>query len=242
MDTTGQIKIGVGFYFKTSMCFSASGHGSCHGMASAALDCETVSLHSTNGRQMPAIRAVQGDCQWPLKTVEIPISQVSSYSIVTEAIPIYILTNQSHQPIGGYVSYPLTDLLPPGYDCVTVSPVQHDEAGQPSMQAALTATQSCHSLAWQPITAAVTWAAGPGYICRAVTSLAGCLGGGRGLAQGPMASRTKAQGQQNQIFGCFRKYNCCHNTHFEWIVEHKMSTQNLYYEQVIKQQFHRFIG
>ena len=31
------------------------------------LDSFTVSLHSPNGRQMPAVRAVQGDCQWPLK-------------------------------------------------------------------------------------------------------------------------------------------------------------------------------
>ena len=33
----------------------------------AAIDSFTVSLHSPNGRHMPAIRAVQGDCQWPLK-------------------------------------------------------------------------------------------------------------------------------------------------------------------------------
>ena len=31
------------------------------------LDCFTVSLHSSNGRQMPAIGAGQGDCGWPLK-------------------------------------------------------------------------------------------------------------------------------------------------------------------------------
>ena len=27
----------------------------------------TVSLHSPNGRHLPVVRAVQGDCQWPLK-------------------------------------------------------------------------------------------------------------------------------------------------------------------------------
>ena len=31
------------------------------------LDCFTVSLHSQNGRHLPAVRAVQGDCRWPLK-------------------------------------------------------------------------------------------------------------------------------------------------------------------------------
>ena len=31
------------------------------------LDYFTVSLHSPNGRHLPAVRAVQGYCQWPLK-------------------------------------------------------------------------------------------------------------------------------------------------------------------------------
>ena len=31
------------------------------------IDYFTVSLHSTNGRHLPAVRAVQGDCQWPLQ-------------------------------------------------------------------------------------------------------------------------------------------------------------------------------
>ena len=38
---------------------------SCWGIT--GLDCFTVSLHSTNGRHWPAVRAVEGDCQWPLK-------------------------------------------------------------------------------------------------------------------------------------------------------------------------------
>ena len=33
-----------------------------------ATDHFTVSLHSHNGRHLPAIMAVQGDCQWPLKS------------------------------------------------------------------------------------------------------------------------------------------------------------------------------
>ena len=31
------------------------------------IDSFTVSLHSPNGRQSPAVRVVQGDCQWPLE-------------------------------------------------------------------------------------------------------------------------------------------------------------------------------
>ena len=47
------------------------------------LDSFTVSLHSPNGRQLPAVRVVQGDCQWPLTTVEISISDVSPQCIAT---------------------------------------------------------------------------------------------------------------------------------------------------------------
>ena len=36
------------------------------------LDAFTVSLHSPNGRHLPAVRAMQGDCQWFIKTMEIP--------------------------------------------------------------------------------------------------------------------------------------------------------------------------
>ena len=35
-------------------------------------DSFTVPLHNPNGRHLPAIRAVQGDCQWHLKMAEIP--------------------------------------------------------------------------------------------------------------------------------------------------------------------------
>ena len=50
------------------------------------VDSFTVSLHSPNGRQI----AVQGDCQWPLKTVKIPTGHMSPQSIAPEAIPTYI--------------------------------------------------------------------------------------------------------------------------------------------------------
>ena len=43
--------------------------------------------------KLPAIWAVQGNCEWPLKMVEIAISHVSPESIATEAIPTYIETN-----------------------------------------------------------------------------------------------------------------------------------------------------
>ena len=39
---------------------------------------------------MPAIRVVQEDCQWHLKTVEIPTGHVNPQSFVTEVIPSYI--------------------------------------------------------------------------------------------------------------------------------------------------------
>ena len=36
------------------------------------IDSFAVSLHSPNGRHLPAFRAVQGDCQWPLKNCGNP--------------------------------------------------------------------------------------------------------------------------------------------------------------------------
>ena len=41
------------------------------------VDSFTVSLHSPNGRHLPAVRAVQGDCQWPWETVRITTGRVS---------------------------------------------------------------------------------------------------------------------------------------------------------------------
>ena len=54
------------------------------------VDFFTVSMHSANSRHLPAVRAVQGDCQWPLKTMAIPIGHVSSQSIAAEATPTYV--------------------------------------------------------------------------------------------------------------------------------------------------------
>ena len=50
-------------------------------------------FHSLHAQHLSAVRAVQGDCRWPLKTVEIPIGHVSQ-SIATEAIPIVIYITQ----------------------------------------------------------------------------------------------------------------------------------------------------
>ena len=50
---------------------------------------------------MPAVRAVQGDCQWLLKTVEIPSGHARQHSIATEAIPTYIWTIQSQKGDSG---------------------------------------------------------------------------------------------------------------------------------------------
>ena len=45
---------------------------------------------------LPGVQAVQGDCQWHLKTVEILTGHVSPQSIVTETDnPTNISTNQS---------------------------------------------------------------------------------------------------------------------------------------------------
>ena len=59
------------------------------------IDRFTVSLYFPNGRHLPAIRAVQGDCQWLLKTVEIPTGQMSPRSIGNGAILTCIYCSQS---------------------------------------------------------------------------------------------------------------------------------------------------
>ena len=53
-----------------------------------SVDSYTVSLHNHNGGS--AVKAVPGDCQWPLKTVEIPTGDGSQQSLATEAIATYI--------------------------------------------------------------------------------------------------------------------------------------------------------
>ena len=49
--------------FYEAFTFYLSG---CH-IITMAIDSFTVSLHSTNGRHLPAVRALQRDCQLPLK-------------------------------------------------------------------------------------------------------------------------------------------------------------------------------
>ena len=87
--------------------------------------------------ELPAISAVQGDCQWHLKkkkTVEIFTDHVSPQSIATEAIPTYIKTSQwqkdNARQLKAMSHTPPTVLQPPGLDCVTVYN--------------LTAVDSCH--------------------------------------------------------------------------------------------------
>ena len=85
------------------------------GAVHMAVDCFTISL---NGRQMPAIRTVQGNCQWPLK--DSGNSHLSSQSRIHcnwgISKPIWRSANQwvamSH--------IPPTVLQPPGCDCVSV--------------------------------------------------------------------------------------------------------------------------
>ena len=54
----------VAILFQPQCVVMTSGVGS----HPAVIDCFTVSLHSSNGRQMPAIRAEQGDCERPLNS------------------------------------------------------------------------------------------------------------------------------------------------------------------------------
>ena len=71
------------------------------GMFLENLDSPTVFLHSPYGRQL------QGDCQWPLKIVEIPTVHVSPQSIVTEAVPTYIKPTNHTDDLQNLASYDL---------------------------------------------------------------------------------------------------------------------------------------
>ena len=63
-------------------------------------DSFTVPLHSPNGRLMPAIRAVQGDCQWPMKNAGNSHLLWNSNQYLDQPI-----TKGCH-PTGSRVSYP----------------------------------------------------------------------------------------------------------------------------------------
>ena len=75
-----------------------------------ALDSFTVSLHSANGRHLPGVRAVQGDCQWLCKIVEISTSHLSAQCNETwYNHNLYLkqpITKEWCQPTRGHASYP----------------------------------------------------------------------------------------------------------------------------------------
>ena len=74
------------------------------------LDSLTVSLHSPNGRQ-PAIWAVQGDYQWPLKSGGNSHQSCKPRMFCNRGIPQPIFRQTNHKRampanIGGHISYP----------------------------------------------------------------------------------------------------------------------------------------
>ena len=77
------------------------------------LDSFTVPLHSANGRHLPAVRAVQGDGQWPLKNgANSHRSHEIKFHCNWGNPSLYLkqpITKRWYQPIGGQVSYP-TDI------------------------------------------------------------------------------------------------------------------------------------
>ena len=67
----------------------------------------TVSLHSPKGRHLPAIGAVQGDCQWHLKNGGRSKRLRESILHRDSGNPNIYLNNQWQKgSIGGHVSYP----------------------------------------------------------------------------------------------------------------------------------------
>ena len=84
-------------------------------MDHSLLDCLTVSLHSTNGRQLPAVSAVQGTVKGHWKTVGIPTSKQcnATYSESTAATgnpqsifrPDNYTSGKSNQCVGHHISY-----------------------------------------------------------------------------------------------------------------------------------------
>ena len=88
------------------------------------LDSFIVSLHNPNGRQMPAVRAVQGDCQWPLGNIG---SSQRSHEIrihCNQGNPQRMRRRFSHKrviPAIETMSHTLMKVLKPlGCDCVAV--------------------------------------------------------------------------------------------------------------------------
>ena len=54
----------------------------------------TVSIYSPNDRPLPVVSAVLGDCQWPLKMLEIPTSHATPQSIAARGNPNLYLDQQ----------------------------------------------------------------------------------------------------------------------------------------------------
>ena len=78
------------------------------------LDSFTVSMHSPNGRHLPVISTVQGDCHWPLQntsqaSLQMHCSTRQSQSIFRPTNHRLVMPAKSHTP--------LTALTPPGQDC-----------------------------------------------------------------------------------------------------------------------------
>ena len=92
---------------------SLNTYGCCPMLLETVLDSFTVCLHSPNGRHLPTIRAVQGDCQCPKKMK----FQWSCAFIIHCCLPIiqcrwgflqslFWSCSLEHQPIGYHISYP----------------------------------------------------------------------------------------------------------------------------------------
>ena len=97
---------------------SLNTYGYCPMLLETVLDSFTVCLHSPNGRHLPAIRAVQGDCQCPPKN-EIPVIMcihnplLLTHNSVHWGFLQYLFWSCSleHQPIGYHISYPTNGSL-----------------------------------------------------------------------------------------------------------------------------------
>ena len=95
-----------------------------HNVKCLSLESFTVSLHSPNGRHLPAIRAVQGDCQWSLKNSGN--THRSHESTIRQSQLIFRPANHKRvmPAIWEAMSHiPLTVIMPPGWDCETVREV-----------------------------------------------------------------------------------------------------------------------
>ena len=80
------------------------------GVSRLPLDSFTVPLHSSNGRHLPAVKAVQGDCRWPLRNVRnhvIPFCiAVYKWFIAGEEFPSLYLDQSTIQPATSAISCP----------------------------------------------------------------------------------------------------------------------------------------